>query len=63
MAAYPLAALDEGVYLAPHCFMNTTTAMDERVIDDVLEACSRATARGGASSASRGQAASCRRVL
>jgi glutamate-1-semialdehyde 2,1-aminomutase len=45
MAAFHLAALDEGVYFAPRCFMNTSTAMDERVIDDVLEACSRAMAR------------------
>jgi glutamate-1-semialdehyde 2,1-aminomutase len=45
MAAFHLAALDEGVYFAPRCFMNTSTAMDERVIDDVLEACSRALER------------------
>jgi glutamate-1-semialdehyde 2,1-aminomutase len=45
MAAFHLAALDEGVYFAPRCFMNTSTAMDERVIDDVLDACSRAMAR------------------
>jgi glutamate-1-semialdehyde 2,1-aminomutase len=45
MAAFHLAALDEGVYFAPRCFMNTSTAMDEQVIDDVLEACSRAMAR------------------
>jgi glutamate-1-semialdehyde 2,1-aminomutase len=45
MAAFHLAALDEGVYFAPRCFMNTSTAMDEQVIDDVLEACSRARAR------------------
>jgi glutamate-1-semialdehyde 2,1-aminomutase len=45
MAAFHLAALDEGVYFAPRCFMNTSTAMDERVIDDVLETCSRAMAR------------------
>jgi glutamate-1-semialdehyde aminotransferase len=45
MAAFHLAALDEGVYIAPRCFMNTSTAMDEQVIDDVLEACSRAMAR------------------
>jgi glutamate-1-semialdehyde 2,1-aminomutase len=45
MAAFHLAALDEGVYFAPRCFMNTSTAMDEHVIDDVLEACSRAMAR------------------
>jgi glutamate-1-semialdehyde 2,1-aminomutase len=42
MAAFHLAALDEGVYFAPRCFMNTSTAMDEQVIDDVLDACSRA---------------------
>ena len=40
MAAFHLAALDEGLYFAPRCFMNTSTAMDELVIDDVLEACS-----------------------
>ncbi len=45
MAAFHLAALDEGVYLAPRCFMNTSTAMDEVVIDGVLEACSRAATR------------------
>jgi glutamate-1-semialdehyde 2,1-aminomutase len=45
MAAFHLAALDEGVYFAPRCFMNTSTAMDEQLIDDVLEACSRAMAR------------------
>jgi len=45
MAAFHLAALDEGVYFAPRCFMNTSTAMDERIIDDVLDACSRAMAR------------------
>jgi glutamate-1-semialdehyde 2,1-aminomutase len=41
-AAFHLAALDEGVYFAPRGFMNTSTAMDEQVVDDVLEACSRA---------------------
>ena len=45
MAAFHLAALDEGVYFAPRCFINTSTAMDEQVIDDVLEACSRAMVR------------------
>jgi glutamate-1-semialdehyde 2,1-aminomutase len=45
MAAFHLAALDEGVYFAPRCFMNTSTAMGEQVVDDVLEACSRAMAR------------------
>jgi glutamate-1-semialdehyde 2,1-aminomutase len=45
MAAFHLAALDEGVYFAPRCFMNTSTAMDEQVIDNVLEACSRAMVR------------------
>ncbi|MGH3106450.1 MAG: aspartate aminotransferase family protein, partial [Rubrobacteraceae bacterium] len=45
MAAFHLAALDEGAYFAPRCFMNTSTAMDEQIIDDVLEACSRAGAR------------------
>lgn len=45
MAAFHLAALEEGVYFAPRCFINTSTAMDERVIDEVLEACSRAMVR------------------
>jgi glutamate-1-semialdehyde 2,1-aminomutase len=45
MAAFHLAALEEGVYFAPRCFMNTSTAMDEQVVDEVLEACSRAMAR------------------
>ena len=44
-ARFHLAALDEGVYFAPRCFMNTSTAMDEQVVDDVLEACSRAMER------------------
>ncbi len=44
-AAFHLAALDEGVYFAPRCFMNTSTAMDEQVVDEVLEACSRALDR------------------
>jgi glutamate-1-semialdehyde 2,1-aminomutase len=41
-ATFHLAALDEGVYFAPRGFMNTSTAMDERTIDDAIEACSRA---------------------
>jgi glutamate-1-semialdehyde aminotransferase len=45
MATFHLAALDEGIYFAPRCFMNTSTAMDEQVIDDVLEACYRAVTR------------------
>jgi glutamate-1-semialdehyde 2,1-aminomutase len=40
-ARFHLAALDEGVYFAPRGFMNTSTAMDEQVVDDVLGACSR----------------------
>jgi glutamate-1-semialdehyde 2,1-aminomutase len=44
-ARFHLAALDEGVYFAPRGFMNTSTAMDEQVVDDVLEACSRAMER------------------
>ena len=43
--AFHLAALDEGVYFAPRGFMNTSTAMDEQVVDEVLEACSRAMER------------------
>ena len=45
MVAFHLAALGEGVYFAPRCLMDTSTAMDERVVDDALEACSRAAAR------------------
>ena len=45
MAAFHLAALAEGAYFAPRGFINTSTAMDERMIDDVLEACSRAMVR------------------
>jgi glutamate-1-semialdehyde 2,1-aminomutase len=44
-AKFHLAALDEGVYFAPRGFMNTSTAMDEQVVDDVLGACSRAMER------------------
>ena len=44
-AAFHLSALDEGVYFAPRGFMNTSTAMDEQVVDDALEACSRALER------------------
>ena len=44
-ARFHLAALDEGVYFAPRGFMNTSTAMDEQVVDGVLEACSRALER------------------
>ena len=42
VARFHLAALDEGVYFAPRGFMNTSTAMNEQVVEDVLEACSRA---------------------
>jgi glutamate-1-semialdehyde 2,1-aminomutase len=44
-ARFHLAALEEGVYFAPRGFMNTSTAMDEQAIDDVLESCSRALER------------------
>jgi glutamate-1-semialdehyde 2,1-aminomutase len=44
-AAFHLAALDEGVYFAPRGFMNTTTAMDEQVVDEALGSCSRALER------------------
>lgn len=44
-ARFHFAALDEGVYFAPRGFMNTSTAMDEQVVDDVLGACSRAMER------------------
>ena len=45
VARFHLAALDEGVYFAPRGFMNTSTAMGEQVVDDVVEACSRALER------------------
>jgi hypothetical protein len=44
-AAFHLAALDEGVYFGPRGFMNTSTAMDEQVVDEALKACSRALGR------------------
>ena len=44
-AAFHLAALDEGVYFAPRGFMNSSTPMDEQVVDDVIAACSRAMER------------------
>ncbi|MDQ2672180.1 MAG: aspartate aminotransferase family protein [Actinomycetota bacterium] len=44
-AAFHLAALEEGVYFGPRGFMNTSTAMDELVVDAALEACSRALGR------------------
>ncbi len=44
-AAFHLAALEEGVYFGPRGFMNTSTAMDEQVVDEALEACSRALGR------------------
>jgi glutamate-1-semialdehyde 2,1-aminomutase len=44
-ARFHLAALDEGLYFAPRGFMNTSTAMDEQVVDDALQACSRAIER------------------
>src|SRR5918997_2028577 len=37
-AAFHLAALEEGVYFAPRVFTNTSTAMDEQVVDGVLGA-------------------------
>jgi glutamate-1-semialdehyde aminotransferase len=43
--AFHLAALDEGVYFAPRGFMNTSTAMDEQVVDEALGACSLALER------------------
>jgi glutamate-1-semialdehyde 2,1-aminomutase len=44
-ARFHLAALDEGLYMAPRGFMNTSTAMDEQVVDEALDACSRALQR------------------
>jgi glutamate-1-semialdehyde 2,1-aminomutase len=45
VASFHRAALEEGVYFAPRGFMNTSTAMDEQTVDDVLEACSAAIER------------------
>ena len=42
---FHLAALDEGLYFAPRGFMNTSTAMDDQVVDEALEACGRAMER------------------
>lgn len=42
---FHLAALEEGVYFAPRGFLNTSTAMDETVIEEALDACSRAAQR------------------
>jgi glutamate-1-semialdehyde 2,1-aminomutase len=42
---FHLAALDEGVYFAPRGFMNTSTAMDEQVVDEALDAISCAMER------------------
>ena len=42
---FHLAALDQGLYFAPRGFMNISTAMDEQVVDDALEACARAIER------------------
>lgn len=47
LARFHLAALEEGVYFAPRGFMNTSTAMDEGVVEEVLDACSRAAERAG----------------
>jgi glutamate-1-semialdehyde aminotransferase len=47
LARFHLAALEEGVYFAPRGFMNTSTAMDEAVVEEVLDACSRAAERAG----------------
>jgi glutamate-1-semialdehyde 2,1-aminomutase len=44
-ARFHLAALDEGLYMAPRGFMNTSTAMDEQMVDEALDACSRALQR------------------
>ena len=44
-ARFHLAALDEGLYFAPRGFMNTSTAMDDRAIDEALESCARAIER------------------
>ena len=42
---WPDTMREEGVYFAPRGFMNTSTAMDEQVVDEALEACSRALDR------------------
>jgi hypothetical protein len=39
---YILRRSTKGAYFAPRGFMNTSTTMDEQVVDEVLEACSRA---------------------
>jgi len=45
VSRFHLAALDQGLYFAPRGFMNTSTAMDEQVVDEALEAFSRAIGR------------------
>jgi glutamate-1-semialdehyde aminotransferase len=42
---FHLAALDDGLYFAPRGFMNTSTAMDDKTVDEALEACARAMER------------------
>jgi glutamate-1-semialdehyde 2,1-aminomutase len=45
VSRFHLAALNEGLYFAPRGFMNTSTAMDEQVVDEALGACARAIDR------------------
>jgi glutamate-1-semialdehyde 2,1-aminomutase len=45
VSKFHLSAIDEGLYFAPRCFMNTSTAMDEQVVDDALDAFSRTMGR------------------
>jgi glutamate-1-semialdehyde 2,1-aminomutase len=42
---FHLAALDDGLYFAPRGFMNTSTAMDDKTVDEALEACAHAMER------------------
>lgn len=48
LAEFHLAALNEGVYMAPRGEFNVTTAMDEEIVDEAIEALRRAYARLGA---------------
>lgn len=45
LARFHLAALEEGVYFAPRGFLNMSTAMDEGVVEEVLDACHRTAER------------------
>ena len=45
LAEFHIAALNEGVYMAPRGEFNVTTAMDEAIVDEALEALGRAYGR------------------